>query len=128
MYRRVDAVDDVEAQAATCTKAHRQQGKTRHGTRIEQHDSQAWIRQMWDVHGDILVLQQHLSDHLLEVEVGTCDLDTANNKEAAKHAITLRPIGATPDRKFSVHVRTLLLPNTASLIATQNSRTSEHRE
>ena len=24
-----------------------------------------------------------LSDHLLEVEVGTCDLDTANNKEAA---------------------------------------------
>ena len=83
VYRRVDAVDDVEAQAATCTKAHRQQGKTRHGTRTEQHDTQAWIRQMWDVHGDILVLQQHLSNHLLEVEVGTCDLHTANNKEAA---------------------------------------------
>ena len=70
MYRRdgcVDAVHvnfDVEAQAAMCTKVHGM-------ARGLNNTQQAWIWQMGDVHGDVLVLQQHLSDHReVGVEVG----------------------------------------------------------
>ena len=68
----------------------------------------------------------HLSDHLLEVDVGNMRPGHSEQQRSSQHAATLPPIGAAPDRKFSVHVRTLPSPNTTSLVVTQKSRTSEH--
>ena len=85
----VDAVHvsvDVEAQAVTCTKAHRQEGKTQHGTRIEQHNSKRGFGR-W---GMYTVMYSFFSStcqitEKSESKSDTCDLDTANNKEATNN-------------------------------------------
>ena len=79
----------MEAQAATCTKAHRQRSKTRHGTRISTRAST-----------DLADGGEAKTPSEVEVRVRERAGPAQIEQQMRKLASILAPIGATENRKY----------------------------